>query len=180
LALAIALPIIFGFFLVVFTCIACFFSARRRRREMASSGKMRRVHETWGDSPDTPRATHFDWEQAAMDMQEMTRARSTQRYSHAPQYNYRDDVGPGTGQIQDHSLHDQYFAPPPKTDGPFAADKGGAGLGVRVDVQHAQDVKQEPPNLLHSPVEAHTPYQVGVARGEPIIGDHKDDKKNWI
>jgi hypothetical protein len=179
LAIAISLPIVFGFLLLIFTCIACFFSARRRRREMASSGKMRRVHETWGDSPATPRATHFDWEQAAIDMQEMAGAHSTQRYG--PQYNYRDDVGPGTGQIQDHSLHDQYFAPPPpKDDKPFATDKDGAGLDLRVDVQHMQDVKQEPLNLLHSPDEAQATYQVGVAHSEPTIGDHKDDKQNWI
>jgi len=145
---------------------------------MASSGKMRRVHETWGDSPATPRATHFDWEQASMDMQEMTGRRSTQRYNYAPQYSYRDDVGPGTGQIKDHSLHDQYFAPPsPKVDRPFAADKGGTALEISVD---EQDVKQEPPNLLHSPVETHAPYQVGVAHSEPTIGDYKGDKKNWI
>lgn len=154
--------------------MACFFSARRRRREMASSGKMRRVHETWGDSPGTPRAGHFDWEQAAMDMQEMTGSRSTQRFSHAPQFNYRDDVGPGTGQIQDHSLHDQYFAPPSKID------KDDAGLEIKVDVKNVQDVKQEPLNLLHSPLETHATYEVGVAPGEPIIGDHKDAKQNWI
>lgn len=143
---------------------------------MASSGKMRRVHETWGDSPATPRATHFDWEQAAINMQEMAGA---QRYG--PQYNYRDDVGPGTGQIQDHSLHDQYFAPPPpKDDKPFATDNDGTGLDLRVDVQHMQDVKQEPLNLLHSPDEAQATYQAGVAHSEPIIGDHKDDKQNWI
>jgi hypothetical protein len=142
---------------------------------MASRGKMRRVHETWGDSPATPRATYVDWEQAAIDMQELSGARSTQRY--APQYNYRDDVGPGTGQIKDHSLHDQYFAPSPKFDGP---NKDGGELDLRVDVQHVQDVKQEPPNLLHSPVETHVPYEIGVARSEPIIGDHKDDKKSWI
>ena len=115
-----------------------------------------------------------------MDMQEMTGSRSTQRFSHAPQFNYRDDVGPGTGQIRDHSLHDQYFAPPPKIDAPFAADKDGAGLDIKVDVKNVQDVKQEPLNLLHSPDETNTPYEVGVARGEPIIGDHKDDKQNWI
>ena len=147
---------------------------------MASSGKMQRVHETWGDSPATPRATHFDWDQAAMDMQEMTGGRSTQRYSHAPQYNYRDDVGPGTGQVRDHSLHDQYFPPSPKADAPFAADKGGAGVEIKVDVQHMQDVKQEPPNLLHSPDDNRAPYDVGVARGEPIKGDHKDNKQDWI
>jgi hypothetical protein len=146
---------------------------------MASSGKMRRVHETWGDSPATPRATNFDWEQAAMDMQEMAGSRATQGHNHAPQYNYRDDVGPGTGQIKDHSLHDQYFAPPPKADVPFAADKNGAGLDIKVDVKHAQDVKQ-PPNLLHSPDDTLAPYDVGVAPGGPIIGDHKDGKQAWI
>jgi hypothetical protein len=145
---------------------------------MASRGKMRRVHETWGDSPSTPRATYVDWEQAAVDMQEMSGTRSTQRY--APQYNYRDDVGPGTGQIQDHALHDQYFAPSPKLDGPFPADKDGTELGIRVDVQHVRDVKQDPPNLLHSPDETHVPYEIGVARGESTTGDHKDDKQNWI
>jgi hypothetical protein len=113
---------------------------------MASRGKMRRVHETWGDSPATPRATYVDWEQAAMDMQEMSGTRPTQRY--APQYNYRDDVGPGTGQIQDHSLHDQYFAPSPKFDGPSPANKDGAELGIIVDVQHVQDVKEDKKNWI--------------------------------
>lgn len=140
---------------------------------MASSGKMRRVHETWGDSPATPRATYFDWDQAAVNMQEMSGARSTQRHSYAPQYNYRDDVGPGTGQIRDHALHDQYFPSSPKK-------KDGTELEIRVDVQHVQDVKQEPPNLLHSPDEARVPNEIGVASGEPIIGDHKDDKRDWI
>jgi hypothetical protein len=115
-----------------------------------------------------------------MDMQEMAGARSSQRYSYAPQYHYRDDVGPGTGQIRDHSLHDQYFPPSPKTDGPFGDDKKGAGLEIRVDEQHMQDVKHEPPNLLHSPVETHVPYDISVARGQPITGDHKDNKHNWI
>jgi hypothetical protein len=113
-------------------------------------------------------------------MQQMPGARSTQRYSHAPQYTYRDDVGPGTGQIRDHALHDQYFPPSPKFDGPLAADKDGAEMKIRVDVQHVQDVKQEPPNLLHSPVETHPPYEIDVARDEAIKGDHKDDKQNWI
>src|SRR2546421_2011692 len=35
---------------LILTCVTCFFSARRRRREMAALGKMRRVHETWGRS----------------------------------------------------------------------------------------------------------------------------------
>ena len=144
---------------------------------MASSGKMRRVHETWGDSPDTPRATYFDWDQAAVNMQEMSGARSTQRQSYAPQYNYRDDVGPGTGQIQDHALHDQYFPPSPKFDEPFRAKKDGTELEIRVDVQ---DVKQEPPNLLHSPDEARVPNGIGVTSGEAIRGDHKGDKRDWI
>jgi hypothetical protein len=180
LAIAISLPIVFGFLLLIFTCIACFFSARRRRREMASSGKMRRVHETWGDSPDTPRATHFDWEQAAMDMQEMTRARSTQRYSHAPQYNYRDDVGPGTGQVQDHALHDQYFAPVPQLKLPYPGNEDGIEMEDAVDMKHVQHMQQEPPNFLHSPVDSKAPYEVGVARSEAALGDKKDGNQDWI
>jgi hypothetical protein len=147
---------------------------------MASSGKMRRVHETWGDSPDTPRATYIDWDQTAVNMQEMSGAHSTQRYGYAPRYNYRDDVGPGAGQVQDHELHNQYFPPSPKFDEPFPANKDGTKLEIRVDVQHVQDVKQEPPNLLHSPDEARVPNEIGVASGEPIIGDRKDDKRDWI
>ena len=144
---------------------------------------MRRVHESWGDSPATPRATHFDWDQAAVNMQEMSGARSSQRYPYAPQYTYRDDVGPGTGQIKDHSLHDQYFPPSPKRNGQFPANKDGKDgteLEIRVDVQHVQDVKQQPLNLLHSPDETYAPNEVGVARGDPIIGDHKDGKRDWI
>jgi len=145
---------------------------------MASLGKMRHLQETWGDSPATPRATYLDWDQAAVNMQEMSGARPTQKY--APQYNYRDDVGPGTGQIQDHALHDQYFPPSPKSNGPFPADKDDTELEIRVDVQHVQDMKQEPPNLLHSPDETYVPNEIGVARSNPIIGDHKDDKRDWI
>jgi hypothetical protein len=147
---------------------------------MALSGKMRRVHETWGDSPATPRATYFDWDQTAVNMQEMSGARPTQKFGYAPQYNYRDDVGPGTGQIQDHDLHDQYFPPSPKFDAPPSANKDGAELEIRVDVQHVQDVKQEPPNLLHTPVDTRVPNEIGVASGEPITGDHKGDKRDWI
>ena len=147
---------------------------------MAARGKMRRVHEAWADSPATPRATQFDWEQAAIDMQQMQGAHETQRYSHNPQYNYRDDVGPGTGQIQDHSLHDQYFAPSPKLEGPFPADEEGTGAGTADDVRHAQPERPEPPNLLHSPVQSHAPLGIGVARGEPATGDKKDGNQNWI
>lgn len=141
---------------------------------------MRRVHESWGDSPATPRATHFDWDQAAVNMQEMSGARSTQRHPYAPQYTYRDDVGPGTGQIKDHALHDQYFPPSPKHNGSSPANKDGAELEIRVDVQHVQDVKQTPPNLLHSPDDACVPNEIGVASDGPIIGDHKDGKRDWI
>jgi hypothetical protein len=180
LALAIALPIVFGFLLLVLTCIACFFSARRRRRQMASRGKMRRVHEGWADSPSTPRATHFDWEQAAMDMEQMQGTRTTQRYSHSPQYSYRDDVGPGTGQIQDHELHEQYFAPIPELKVPIPDGQDEIEGDKAGDVKHVQHTQQEPPNLLHSPVEKHVPYDIGVARGEPPLGDKKDPNQNWI
>ena len=178
LALAISLPIVFAFLILVLSCIACFFSARKRRRAMAARGKMGRVHEAWADSPVTPRATQFDWEQAAIDMQQMQGARASQRYSHAPQYNYRDDVGPGTGQIQDHSLHDQYFAPSPKLEGPFPADEDGTDVKTGHDLEHE---RQEIPNLLHSPVQAHPPFEIGVARGEPTpVTDKKDSSQNWI
>ena len=145
---------------------------------MAKRGKMRRVHEAWADSPATPRASHFDWEQAALDMKQMQGARATQRYSHTPQYNYRDDVGPGTGQIQDHSLHDQYFAPIPKLEGPFQADEDGSDVKTATVVAHE---RQEIPNLLHSPVQTHAPFAIGVARGEPTpASDEKESSQNWI
>lgn len=180
LALAIALPIVFAFLFLVFTCVACFFSARRRRREMAARGKMRRAQEVWNDSPATPRATQFDWEQAGVDMQQMQGTRTTQTYSDGPQHNYREDVGPGTGQILDHELHDQYFPPPPKLDIPFPGDEDGVEGETAGDVQHQQYVRQEPLNLLHSPDEGHTPFDIGVARGESATGDSKDSKKDWI
>jgi hypothetical protein len=181
LALAIALPIVFGFLLLVVTCVSCFVSARRRRRQMAAHGKMRRVHEAWADSPSTPRNTQFDWGQAAMDMDHMRGARASQRYSHhTPQYNYRDDVGPGTGQKQDHTLHDQYFAPVPQIKEPSAADGDEVEVGNTGYVHTVQDTKQEPPNLLHSPVDTKGPYNVVVAPGEPYYGDKKDGHQNWI
>jgi hypothetical protein len=180
LALAIALPMVFVFLLLVVSCTACFFSARQRRRQMAARGKMRRVHEAWADSPSTPRATRFDWEQAAMDMQQMKGTRATQRYSHPPQYNYRADVGPGTGQIQDHKLHDQYFAPSPELKGTFPADKDGIEVETAGDVQHMQHAQQDTPNFLHSPVQSHAPHGIGLARGEPALGDKKDGNQDWI
>jgi hypothetical protein len=144
---------------------------------MAALGKMRRIHETWGDSPSTPRATQFDWEQAAMDMEHMQGARVTQRYSHGPRYSYRDDVGSGTGQIKDHKLHDQYFSPPTRFEAQFPANGDGVEGGK---TGHVQDTKEEPPNLLHSPVDTKAPYDTSLAHGEPYYGDKKDGHQNWL
>lgn len=147
---------------------------------MAASGKMQRVHETWADSPSTPRATQFNWEQAAIDMEQMKGARATQRYSHAPQFNYRDDVGPGTGQIQDHALHDQYFTSVPQIKGPFLADEDEVEAGNTGHVHPAQDTKVEPPNLLHSPVDTKAPFSIDAANNESYYGDKKDGHPNWV
>jgi hypothetical protein len=147
---------------------------------MAASGKMRRVHEAWVDSPTTPRTNQFDWEQAAMDMEHMTGARATQRYSHIPQFNYRDDVGPGTGQKQDHALHDQYFMPVPQIKGSFPADEDEVEVGNTGHVHPVQDTKVEPPNLLHSPVDTKAPFSMGPANNESYYGDKKDGHQNWV
>lgn len=116
-----------------------------------------------------------------MDMEHMQGTRATQRYSQTPQYSYRDDVGPGTGQLQDHALHDQYFAPVPQLKVPVPGHEDeveveNAGGGQ----QHVQYAQQEPTNLLHSPVDSKVPYEIGVARGEPALGDKKDANRNWI
>ena len=145
---------------------------------MAARGKMRRVQEPWQDSPATPRATKFDWEQATIDMEHMKGAHVPQRFSHAQQFNYRDDVGPGTGQIQDHSLHDQYFAPPPKVQVPFLANEDGTDIKSADGLPHE---RQEIPNLLHSPVDTRATSGFHVAHGQPeFVSDRKDRKEDWI
>jgi hypothetical protein len=144
---------------------------------MASLGKMRRVHEIWVDSPLSPRAAQVDWEQAAMDMDHMRGARATQRYSHAPRYSYRDDVGPGTGQIKDHKLHDQYFGPPTRFEAPLPANGDGVQGG---NTGYGQDTKEEPLNLLHSPVDTKAPFDTILAPGASYYGDKKDGHQDWL
>ena len=178
LALAIALPIVFVAALLALCCTGCYFLTRRRRRRMAASGKMRRVHEaTWGDSPLEARTNRFNWDQAALDMQQLQGVRQTKRYSHSayhndsPHYSYRDDVGPGPGQVQDHELHEQYFAPPP-VDPPKDL-KIGLGMSTGAEVQsevynphHSQYVRTEPPNLIdNSPVVTREDYDGDVNYG---------------
>lgn len=144
---------------------------------MAMRGKMRRVHETWTDSPVAPRATQFDWEQAAVDMEQMHGAHASQRYSHAPQVSYHDDIGPGTGQRQDHALHDQYFAPVSQLQAPFPADEEGTDIKNPADLHYSG---QEPNNIIHSPVDTKTHYETGVAHDAAEHPDQKDGNPDWI
>ncbi len=192
LALAIALPIVFATILLALTCTGCYFLTRRRRRRMAASGKMRRIHDaTWGDSPVTPRTNRFNWDQAALDMEQLQGARQTKRYSHSayqnqsdsPRYSYRDDVGPGPGQVQDHELHEQYFAPSP-VDLPEDAIGLGMSTGAHVQSEvynphNNQYVRSEQVNLMdNSPVITREDYDGDVKHGESSAGPNKHSQ--WI
>ena len=149
---------------------------------MAQHGKMRRVHERWAESPVTPRTSQpFDWDQAALDMQEMQGAHPTQRYSgynpdqnyHNPQHAYRDDVGPGPGQKQDHDLHNQYFPPSPHVDEFAVGDDGDEGV-EHVHPEHGESRQLQPPNLIDNSPE------IGVARGGTPQQEHHDPRQDWI
>lgn len=135
LAIAIALPIVGGILIFGFGCWGCWIFTRRRRRRMAASGRMDRVHEAHTDgsglySPVTPQKMWGEGEPP----REMSQfglpggSTSPERNRWSGQQHYppgtadggddgtplrnsfqREDVGPGPNQYQDHDLHEQYF-----------------------------------------------------------------------
>lgn len=156
---------------------------------------MRRVHESWGDSPATPRAaSQYNWDQVAMDMDRMQGQQGTTRqsqkyspnpqYEHNPKHGYRDDVGPGPDQVKDPQLHDRYFATP---------EPDAIGLGMSTDqdqdlqteatqTQHHQSMRAEQLNLLHSPVVGDHGQEDIISRGAPSGETHdaSSNQQHWI
>ena len=110
-------------------------------------------------------------------MDHMQGARVTQRYSHAAPYSYRDDVGPGAVQIKDHKLHDQYFGPPARFEAPLPANGDGVQRG---NTGYGQDTKEEPLNLLHSPVDTKASFDTSLAPGASYYRDKKDGHQDWL
>ncbi|ETN38488.1 uncharacterized protein HMPREF1541_06523 [Cyphellophora europaea CBS 101466] len=125
LAVAIALPIVGGILIFGFGCWGCWIFTRRRRRRMAASGRMEKVHEAQESaySPVTPQhgwgADEPPREMSQLGAHGHQHSPATNRWSQhyaseaavgedgTPLRNsfQREDVGPGPNQLQDHDLH---------------------------------------------------------------------------
>jgi hypothetical protein len=163
LAIAIALPIVGGLLILGFGCWGCWIFTRRRRRRMAASGRMSRVHEAqdgssamyspvtaqkmWGEN-EPPREMSQLGSPGAKQHPSPTLNRWSGGQQHYPPGTavgggddgtpltgsfQRDDVGPGPDQVQDHELHEQYFG---------MAD-GGGGEGYRGSGQFGERMSAE-------------------------------------
>ena len=150
LALAIALPLVGFAVLLAAGCFGCFAFTRRRRQQMAASGRMSRLQHSMGLE-----ARYADMDQYQPDftdaeaytdqptMQEV-RYRGHSPGIPPPQRSpIRDDVGPGPRQVQDHDLHNQYFGTPT-----------GAGFGEAIPMTPIPGPSKSPHSNQPSPVSA--------------------------
>lgn len=129
-----------GILLIGGTCWGCFVFTRKRRQKMAQSGRMSKVHdahaggmyspmsakaaEAWSRTqsphemhPISPTVLHAKnpnpglaqgrWSRQSAGSEQGTPLRTSFQ---------REDVGPGTGQVRDPDLHEQYFAVDDDTD----------------------------------------------------------------
>ncbi|KIV94195.1 hypothetical protein PV10_01984 [Exophiala mesophila] len=135
LALAIALPIVGGILIIGSTCWCCYIFTRKRRRQMARTGRMSRIHDAQAEQT-SPSAANFKnieatWSQSqpptemhaiypiSVHGKPDSPGVSQGRWSHQTppseqatpvRHSFqRDDVGPGKNQIQDPNLHELYF-----------------------------------------------------------------------
>ncbi|KAJ9503703.1 hypothetical protein H2202_000842 [Exophiala xenobiotica] len=178
LAVAIALPIVGGILLFGSTCWCCFHFTRKRRQRMAQAGRMSRIHdanadgmyspvsakgvEVWGHGQPPTEMHAISPTHLQAPAKHPSPVMAQGRWSHlqsqlaegsdqgTPLRNsfQREDVGPGTGQVQDPNLHEQYFG---VDDDPDA--DAYHGVSGPSDGQH----------------QYHQPQAVGVAHGQPHV-----------
>ncbi|EXJ81457.1 hypothetical protein A1O3_07749 [Capronia epimyces CBS 606.96] len=133
LGIAIALPIVGGILLIGGSCWGCFVFTRKRRQKMAQSGRMSKVHdaqvgamyspmsakaEAWGQT-EPPREMHaisptlLHGKHPSPGLAQGRWSRHTDGSDQGTPLRtsfQREDVGPGTGQVRDPNLHEQFFA----------------------------------------------------------------------
>jgi len=132
LAVAIAIPIVGGILLIGGACWGCFAFTRKRRQRMASSGRMSRIHDAQADrmySPMSAKAEAWGQKEPPREMhaisptllhvKQPSPGLAQGRWSHQTGVSeqgtplrssfQREDVGPGTGQVRDPNLHEQFF-----------------------------------------------------------------------
>ncbi|EXJ95967.1 hypothetical protein A1O1_01092 [Capronia coronata CBS 617.96] len=139
LGVAIALPIVGGILLIGGSCWGCFVFTRKRRQRMAQTGRMSKIHdahaggmyspmsakaEAWGQT-EPPREMHAI-SPTLLHTKQPSPGLAQGRWSHQTDGSEQGtplrtsfqhgDVGPGTGQVRDPDLHEQFFAVGDDTD----------------------------------------------------------------
>lgn len=175
LALAIALPLVGFAVLLAASCYGCFAFTRRRRQQMAASGRMSRLQHSMGLE-----ARYADLEQYqpeftdAEDYTDQPTMQQVRHQGHSPGIPQpqaspvRDDVGPGPRQVQDHDLHNQYFGTP-----------AGPGFGEAIPMTPISGPAKSSRSTQASPISAHS-GQAGPSYAErvsmqPQRGEYEDD-----
>ena len=156
LAIAIALPVVGGILLICAACFCCFVYTRRKRRRMAETGRMSRLHDSWGEAAQYMDGPAYQPEMSAAQEQEMKplspqwmqddhQERNSPALRSSPGIRVSpglptEVVGPGQDQVQDPNLHERYLGTPTNFgDDEIGVARGGSGFG-----HHSPDVYQSP------------------------------------
>ena len=180
LAIAIALPVVGGILLICAACFCCFVYTRRKRRRMAETGRMSRLHDSWGEAAQYMDGPAYQPEMSAAQEQEMKplspqwmqddhQERTNPALRSSPGIRVSpglptEVVGPGQDQVQDPNLHERYLGTPTNLgEDEIGLARGGSGLG-----HHAPDV-------YHSP-EA---FQGGIYHEQAVAGPSGTNNEHY-